>query len=80
MGSDELYPGDACLVLHFDNQPVFVARDVEHHPVVATDAGAAVLVFDVLRCLPTCLLRFVMPTLQRAFCIGSTVLTPKLDQ
>jgi hypothetical protein len=53
MGADELDPGDAGAVLHFHHQPVFVAADVEHHAVVAADAGVGVLVLDILRSRPS---------------------------
>ena len=39
MGAYELHPDDAGAVLHFDNQAVLVAADVEDDPVVAADAG-----------------------------------------
>jgi hypothetical protein len=49
MGAYELHPDDAGVVLHFDNQAVLVAADVEHNPVVAADAGAGVLALHILR-------------------------------
>jgi hypothetical protein len=80
MGSNELDPGDGCLVLHLNHQAVFIPSDVEHDPVIAADTGAAVLVFDVLRGLPACLLRFIVSTFQGILCVRATGLTPKLDQ
>ena len=43
MSSDKLDPGNSSPVLHFDHQAVFVASDVEHHPIVDTNTGVAVL-------------------------------------
>ena len=71
MGSNELHPNDPGSVLHLHDQAVLVPGNVEHHPVVATYAGAAVLLFYVLRGLPACLDRFVEPALQGSFRIGT---------
>ncbi len=49
MGTDKLHPDDASTVLHLDHQSVLVATCVEHHTVVAADAGVRVLVLDILR-------------------------------
>jgi hypothetical protein len=80
MGSNELHPSDSGPVLHLHNQTVPVPRDVKNHPVVAANAGIAVLVFDVLRPLPTGLRGFVIPALQSTFGVSAIGLIPKCDQ
>lgn len=80
MGSNEFHPRNPGLILHLDDQAVFVARDIEHHAAVATEARASVLCFDVLRRLPVRLERFVVPALQSAFRIGAFGLIPVFDQ
>jgi len=42
-------------------QPILVAADIENHPAVFKDAGAAVLLFDVCRACPRGSLKFSMP-------------------
>ena len=71
MGSHKLHPNDCGSVLNLHDQAVFVTRDVEHHPVVATNACAAVLRLDVLRGQPACLDRLVEPALQGTFGVGA---------
>jgi hypothetical protein len=47
--ADELYPGDASSVLHFDNKSIFVAADIEYHTIIAINAGVADLILHLLR-------------------------------
>ncbi len=66
MGTHKLDPRDSRPVLHFNDQAVLVASNVEHHPVFAADAGIAVLIFDALRRLPVCPYRVKVPVFAAA--------------
>ena len=48
MRANELDPHDACNVLHLYDQAILVAAHIENNPVVPTNAGGCVQVFDVL--------------------------------
>jgi hypothetical protein len=64
MGADELHPGDTGAELHFDDQTVLVAAEVEDQAVFCADAGAGVLVLHRLRRRPGGLDRFFAPALR----------------
>ena len=78
MGSSEFHPDDSGSVLHFHNQAVLVAADVEYNPIVAADAGIAVLVLHCLRRQPGCFQRFLDPTFEGALRIAVGRMVPEL--
>lgn len=68
MGADELHIQGAEAVSHGGNQAVVVTFDVEHHPAVLEDAGAAKEQLDVRRLLPVGLAHLIHPSLKLGFC------------
>ena len=50
MGTNEFHPSDSGSVLHFDDQAVLMATDIEHNPIIAAEAGIAVLILHPCLC------------------------------
>jgi len=58
MSADELHKHAAESIRHVDDQPIFVAAEIEDHSVVAHEIdGVAELLFYLGRIGPTCLSR-----------------------
>lgn len=66
MGSDPLDQHNPVPILRLHNQPVFVAIDIEDHPVVRQEAGAWISVFYILRARPLRVLDVHLPRVQRS--------------
>lgn len=69
MCSDKPDVEDLQFVIDANDEPVFVAGDVEHNPSVLQDARGLVLVFDAVLRLPGCPLRFGKPRFERLFSV-----------
>jgi hypothetical protein len=76
MGADPFDNDQTTQIANLDYQPIPVALDIEDHPVAGQKVGAAVTLFDVLRCLPLAALDFVLPCIQRPPGIGMGLLEP----
>lgn len=64
MCSDELDKQDALVEQDRADKPVFVAANVEDDSSPLENARGSILGFNVLRCLPGCPLRFMVPGLE----------------
>jgi len=66
MGADEFHQRAAECVRHMDDQPIFVAAEVEDHAVVADEIdGRAELPLDIVRTAPARLARQREPRADR---------------
>src|SRR5690606_36145184 len=78
MGTDELDVDGLEPVGNGDDQPIVINLDVEHHAIVADEAGVGVAAPDVLRRRPSGMPGFVVPSLEGL--LGIRVAFPETPQ
>jgi len=61
---------DLELILHRDNDPIFVAPDVEHHSIVGDKTRVTISLFDVYGRLPMGMFDIGIPSLKRLPSVG----------
>ena len=66
------------IILHGDNDPVFIPLDVEHNPVSANKAGIPMHHLDFGRTFPVRMFDIMVPCLQRLLRIRMSL--PKLSK
>jgi hypothetical protein len=78
MSANKAYKHNLNVVLDLDDQPVAIASDVEHNPIVPENIGCAMAGFDVARCSPPGMFDFERPCFQLLFAVD--VFRPEFDE
>jgi hypothetical protein len=70
MGANKADPHHAVEIIYLHNQPVVVAFDVKHYPVVLQNGSAGIIPPDVIRSFPTSIFRFLVPGFKLLLAVG----------
>lgn len=76
MGTDKAYEDSLLVISDLDDQPLFIASNVENHPVTRNKTGSGIPSFDIRRRMPDSLIvmRTATITIARRF---TRLLVPK---